>query len=93
MVVGNPTTMMGGGDNQAMTEMVVIHTNMETENLGKEFNADNSSNSNCALVTHVTSPITGIYQELSDSIPPNQHSFNSDVTKLDGEFFFQASRD
>ena len=65
----------------------MIHTNMETENLGKEFNANKSSNSNFASVTHVTSPITGISQELSDSIPQNQHSFNSDVTKLDGEFF------
>lgn len=86
-VVDDPITKMGGGDNQATTKTAMIHTNMETENLGKEFNANNSSNSNFASVTHVTSPITGISQELSDSIPQNQHSFNSDVTKLDGEFF------
>ena len=83
-VVDDPIMMMRGGDNQATTE---IHTNMEIENLGKEFNVDNSSNSNFASVTYVTSPIMIISQELSDSIPQNQHSFNSDVTKLDGEFF------
>ena len=89
-VVDDPIMTMRGGDNQATTE---IHTNMEIENLGKEFNVDNSSNSNFAPVTYVTSPITIISQELSDLISQNQHSFNSDVTNLDGEFFFQAGGD
>ena len=81
-VTTSPFILVEGDNNLDTTE---VQANMETKNLGGEFNANNSSKLNTSLVTYVMLLVTSLAQDSSNSIP-HLHSLNTNITQLDANF-------
>lgn len=82
-VTASPFMLVEGDNNLDTTE---VQANMETENSGGEFNANNSSKLNTSSVTYVTLLVTSLAQDSSNSIPQHLHSLNTNITQLDANF-------
>ena len=64
----------------------LTQANMETENSGGEFNANNSSKLNTFSVMQLKLLVMSLAQESSNSIPQHLHSLNTNITQLDANF-------
>ena len=69
-----------------MNKFDLTQANMETENSGGEFNANNSSKLNTFSVMQLKLLVMSLAQESSNSIPQHLHSLNTNITQLDANF-------